>query len=115
MLVGEPVKRKDGGSQLHKFIIVLTSGLKMRLDRVELVGIERTKHVWLRERGVVILHPGIASGGRITLLLRTPHGREIEVVFDPDDLEEDPEDTIEFVATILRSRPGNPCLQTPPA
>ena len=69
--------------------------------------------VWLRERGIVILHPGIASGGRITLLLRTPHGREIEVVFDPDDLEEDPEDTIEFIATILRSRPGNPWLQTP--
>ena len=62
---------------------------------------------WLSERGIVILHPGIASGGRIMLLLRTPSGREIEVVFDPDDLEEDPEDTIEFIATILRSRRGN--------
>ena len=67
-------------------------------------GMERLK-AWLTERGVVIVYPGIASRGMITLLLRTPTGREIEVVLDPDDLEEDPEDTIEFVETILDHQP----------
>ncbi len=86
--------------------------LEIETQHASLNFMDRLK-VWLRERGIVILHPGIASGGRIMLLLRTPRGREIEVVFDPDDLEEDPEDTIEFVATILRSRPGNPWPQTP--
>ncbi len=86
--------------------------LEIETQHASLNFMDRLK-VWLRERGIVILHPGIASGGRIMLLLRTPRGREIEVVFDPDDLEEDPEDTIESIATILRSRPGNPWLQTP--
>ena len=31
--------------------------------------------------------------------------REIEIVLDPDDLEEDPDDTIEFVQTILAHQP----------
>jgi hypothetical protein len=60
---------------------------------------------WLTERGIVIVHPGIASDGQITLLLRTSTGREIEVVLDPDDLEEDPDDTIEFFETILAHSP----------
>ena len=66
---------------------------------------ERLK-VWLRERSVVIVYPGIASDGMISLLLRTPTGREIEIVLDPDDLEEDPDDTIEFVQAILDRQPS---------
>ena len=65
---------------------------------------ERLK-AWLTARGIVIVHPGIASEGMITLLLRTPTGREIEIVLDPDDLEEDPDDSIEFVETILEHQP----------
>jgi len=61
---------------------------------------------WLTEQGIVIVYPGIASDGQITLLLRTPNGREIEIVLDPDDLEDDPDDTIEFVQTILEHQPG---------
>ena len=60
---------------------------------------------WLTERGIVIVQPGIESDGMISLLLRTPTLREIEIVFDPDDLEEDPDDAIEFVATILAHQP----------
>ena len=59
----------------------------------------------LNDRGIVIVHPGIASGGMISLLLRTPTGREVEIVYDPDDLEEDPDDTIEFVESILDHQP----------
>jgi len=66
--------------------------------------VERLK-AWLTSRGIVIVHPGIASDGMITLLLRTPTGREIEIVLDPDDLEEDPDDSIEFVETILEHQP----------
>jgi hypothetical protein len=61
---------------------------------------------WLTEQGIVIVYPGIASDGQITLLLRTPTGREIEIVLDPDDLEDDPDDTIEFVQTILAHQPS---------
>ena len=64
----------------------------------------RTLKAWLTERGIKIIRPGIASEGRILLLLRTRGGREIEVVFDPDDLEEDPEEAIAFIESILRRR-----------
>ena len=64
----------------------------------------RRLKAWLTEHGISIVQPGIASEGRIMLLLRTRGGREIEVVFDPDDLEDDPDDAIAFVESILHPR-----------
>lgn len=61
---------------------------------------ERLK-AWLREQGIEIVRPGLAGGGMVTLRLRRPSGSEFEIDFYPDDLEEDPDNAIEFLKTVI--------------
>jgi hypothetical protein len=59
---------------------------------------------WLEEHRITIVYPGIASKGLVTLLLRPPFGNDLEVAFYPDDLENDPEDAIAFIESLLANR-----------